>query len=1297
MITASSPCGRRVALAAVLTLLIAIVLAAILLLPDRSLAQAGEPDQAERNSSPAGPVPPPPLNPPIQTPEPGQAMAAPAIGKVDADVEAIRFQPRVRLERGKPVVLPQGADKSSANDRANGERALAGPDRGPQAVYASPDYEQMLSPMEWVPLAYEGFEGAFPTAGWTLEDFGNDGYDRTWGDTNFGYYAGSWSAWPAAGGADALNPWVDLWYSDNLNSWMEYGPLDLSNMADVFVSFGLYYDTEPDWDWVYFCASTDFVNYNCDYWSGYSEGWTDQAYWLTSYAGYSQVWLAWVFISDGSFSEGYYGPYVDEIWVWGDDIGTPTPEPTPDPTGQLIQNGSFETGDLTYWQAYSSAANPIQNGDFENGPDGSWTEYSFQGWPLIVDVFPGSVAPHSGSWAAWLGGADDEISAIQQSVTVPSGSPVLSFWYWIASADACGYDFGGVIVDGTVVDAFYLCADVNTNGWVRRSVDLSAYGGQTVQLDIRAETDSSLNSNLFVDDVTFGSPLLTSSERAAAASPPASMGEAGNPAGGKSASGLLRNADGESAGVPEVLLGPGRDEPKQIQDADAPSPETPRDPAREGSRSPLRGVTGAEEPLDISSVGVTDATAVEGLYSAYLWRNGAGEDFLYQTFAVPADVTDVVLNFWFAVTTDETGVGRDFFCGSLRPAADLNTIWVDMGCIDSTVASDYWQEVLYALTPDEVDQIKGQTAVLIFELYNTGAAGTGTAGWVDYVQVYATGGGAGGALDPNEPNDDPSSATTINCGDTIDTGVIGDALGGYDVDWFRLSNVPTGRVDVDIDADTQVPPSALDSVVGLWDNNLNLVDWNDDDGVSYDSYIVYTNTVNNATFYISVEHYWVYGSPDSFYDLTVQCADSGAGLPPPPPEESPEENTWTVMLYLNAEDSNFEGILTQYRRDIEGFIGSKSHFLNVVILYDGPGTSGTTRYLVQPNGNYTTGTNRWNMGELNMGHPDTLANFATWAMDQYPAENYYLAIDDHGDGAYGISWDPSSNNDQLTPPELYSALKSATRNGARKIDIFDYEACLMGLAENAYDLREWVDYVVFFEQISWGIDTYPQYFRDLADTDTPLQVGRRIIDRYYAEASGANNGRGYPHTISLIDTSQMAAVRDAVSGFGDTLKTPDTNDRKDAVKAARGSSQAFAADIDATNPVRADYIDLWDFANEASASGLAPWWAAAVKSAVDAAVVHERHASGMVSGYTWDHSGAHGLSIYYPHSQTSSAFSGYGSLYQMSRDGTWDEFLAWAVPVGRGRGMSIHRTEIKLTDGEDTFTFKDVYLPMVLK
>jgi len=253
----------------------------------------------------------------------------------------------------------------------------------------------------------------------------------------------------------------------------------------------------------------------------------------------------------------------------------------------------------------------------------------------------------------------------------------------------------------------------------------------------------------------------------------------------------------------------------------------------------------------------------------------------------------------------------------------------------------------------------------------------------------------------------------------------------------------------------------------------------------------------------------------------------------------------------------------------------------------------------------------------------------------------------------------------------------------------------MGLAENAYDLREWVNYVVFSEQISWGLNTYPRYFSDLAAADTPLVVGQRIVERYHAEALVAD-GHGYPHTISLIDTSKMETVRNAVSSFGDTIRAANTPAQ---IKTARDASQAFAADMAATDYRRAEYIDLWDLADEAGARGLATTQAAAVKSAVTEAVVREQHASGGYGGYVWNHSGAHGLSIYYPPSESSSAFSSYvaPAIYQMSQDGTWDEFLNWVLPSPDSRrGMSANRATPKLLGG-DAYADKAVYLPVVLR
>lgn len=93
---------------------------------------------------------------------------------------------------------------------------------------------------------------------------------------------------------------------------------------------------------------------------------------------------------------------------------------------------------------------------------------------------------------------------MQQAVTIPTATPYLAYWHWIASEDACGYDFGMVVVNGIqVVNLYDLCQSANTGGWVKHVVNLNAYKGQTVLVQIRVETDASVNSNLFVDDVFF--------------------------------------------------------------------------------------------------------------------------------------------------------------------------------------------------------------------------------------------------------------------------------------------------------------------------------------------------------------------------------------------------------------------------------------------------------------------------------------------------------------------------------------------------------------------------------------------------------------------------------------------------------------------------------------------------------------------------------------------------------------------------------------------------------------------------
>ena len=149
----------------------------------------------------------------------------------------------------------------------------------------------------------------------------------------------------------------------------------------------------------------------------------------------------------------------------------------------------------------------LRNGNFDLGPEGAWTETSsnFGGTgSLILDqqALQG-IAPRSGTYAVWLGGAPNEVAELSQTVVIAAAAPQLDFYYQIGSEDSCGSDSTQVLIGQTVVKSFELCQSKNTGGWTLSSIDLSTYAGQTVTLRFRTTLNAAGNSNFFLDDVAF--------------------------------------------------------------------------------------------------------------------------------------------------------------------------------------------------------------------------------------------------------------------------------------------------------------------------------------------------------------------------------------------------------------------------------------------------------------------------------------------------------------------------------------------------------------------------------------------------------------------------------------------------------------------------------------------------------------------------------------------------------------------------------------------------------------------------
>ncbi|MEW6651625.1 MAG: clostripain-related cysteine peptidase, partial [Chloroflexota bacterium] len=268
--------------------------------------------------------------------------------------------------------------------------------------------------------------------------------------------------------------------------------------------------------------------------------------------------------------------------------------------------------------------------------------------------------------------------------------------------------------------------------------------------------------------------------------------------------------------------------------------------------------------------------------------------------------------------------------------------------------------------------------------------------------------------------------------------------------------------------------------------------------------------------------------------------------PIPTPTSVPVQNNWTFILYL-AGDNNLYPYLNRAIRRLESL--PQNPLVNIVVLFDGDRNNDSWRFHVQSDGTYTLGVNKWYMGELNTGNPHVLADFVIWARQNYPADHYYLAIANHGRGTSGVAWDETNSNDNLTTSELRSALNIATNSGIWKVDVLQYDTCLMAMFENAYQVKDYANYMVFSQNLGWSVFAYSDYsqIQDITDANspyefatlvnsitsstTPRQFAMDLAAAYFNHPAIEN----YPRTISAVDLSEAVSVRTAINTFAVTL------------------------------------------------------------------------------------------------------------------------------------------------------------------
>jgi hypothetical protein len=182
--------------------------------------------------------------------------------------------------------------------------------------------------------------------------------------------------------------------------------------------------------------------------------------------------------------------------------GTPTATGTSTVT-VTAKDSTGATGSTTFtWTVTTTTggctpAQLLGNPGFETGAAAPWTASAG-----VIDSSTGEAA-HSGSWKAWLNGyGSAHTDTLSQPVTIPTGcSATFTFYLHIDTAETTtttAFDKLTVQAGSTTLATY---SNLNAaSGYVQKSLNLSAYAGQTITLKFTGTEDSSLQTSFVVDD-----------------------------------------------------------------------------------------------------------------------------------------------------------------------------------------------------------------------------------------------------------------------------------------------------------------------------------------------------------------------------------------------------------------------------------------------------------------------------------------------------------------------------------------------------------------------------------------------------------------------------------------------------------------------------------------------------------------------------------------------------------------------------------------------------------------------------
>lgn len=235
--------------------------------------------------------------------------------------------------------------------------------------------------------------------------------------------------------------------------------------------------------------------------------------------------------------------------------------------------------------------------------------------------------------------------------------------------------------------------------------------------------------------------------------------------------------------------------------------------------------------------------------------------------------------------------------------------------------------------------------------------------------------------------------------------------------------------------------------------------------------------------------------------------------------------SWTFMVYLDADNSldMFGPINLQQMSD--GLKQGAS--VNVVVLMDRLNLPAYTYEVTQGDIKMLQ-----SLGEVDMGSAETLTSFVTFAIKNYPAIYFFLDLWDHGGGYRGVCWDESSGHN-LSPHDVETAVATAELKTHKRVNVVGFDACMMGMVEVCYELKDVTDVVVGSEMLIPGYGwPYIQLMAYLSDHSTvdPFTLSSELVKEYVASYPK------YTVQLSAINEAVVPDFAESLNNFADALK-----------------------------------------------------------------------------------------------------------------------------------------------------------------